>query len=182
MKPARPKQLCVNAVSQSIYKPYKGAKTPFHIPFHVSNQFEEVDYTDLNTFAKFERKLKVGAFVFCIVKKVAGPIVHIKKKITIKNCVTDKQNTGLEKKNLIVVPELNNLIQNKLTKQWYKVTKRGDDAMLISIIEVPINKPQAAKKNSVASAKKKAVEGGEIKVLIAHHDACLRVLVFCYRW
>ena len=79
----------------------------------------------------------------------------MKRKITIKNCVTSNQNKGLGKKNLIVVPELNNLIQNKLTKQWYKVTKRGDVAMVLSIIEVSI-KPEAKTKGStsVASAKK----------------------------
>ena len=97
---AQNNNVCVDAVVQSMYKPYKGAKTPFHIPFHVSvsNQFDEVDYVDLHAFAKFDRKLKVGAFVFCIVKNVAGPIVHMKRKITIKNCVTSNQNNGLEKK------------------------------------------------------------------------------------
>ena len=95
------------------------------------------------SFAKFDTKLQVGAPVGCTHKSLTGVVVAVgKSKITIKNALTNKNNKVL-RKNVVVTPIAQNLIQHKRTKLWYKVLKPYKQGVVAAKIEVPVEEPPA---------------------------------------
>ena len=75
------------------------------------------------SYTKFDGKLQVGAFVDCTNNsQVAGVVQSIKKsKVNIRNFVS-LRNHKIDRKYVVVAPGLRNIIQQRRTKQWNKVS------------------------------------------------------------
>ena len=89
------------------------------------------------SYTKFDGKLQVGAFVDCTNNsQVAGVVQSIKKsKVNIRNFVS-LRNHKIDRKYVVVAPGLRNIIQQRRTKQWYKVIRCELGAVVLGRIEV----------------------------------------------
>ena len=120
------------------------------------------------SYTKFDGKLQVGAFVGCSNNsQVAGVVQSLKKsKVNIRNFVS-LRNHKIDRKYVVVAPGLGNIIQQRRTKQWYKVIRRELGAVILGRIEVLVvdgEDPAHQKPTEKSSAK-----GGGYSTIVHTH-------------